>query len=609
MRTALVVTNETCNHRCGFCTARREHERAAVAAFAAVLARIDAHAGVPELVLTGGEPTLRRDLPRLIAAAARRAGRVVLETNGSFAPERARAFAAAGLALARVHVPGLAGHASTTGVPDDRARLIAAVAALHEAGVEVEAVVPIVAATLAELEALPAAIRRALPAVTVLWARVPHDAPAGAAATLAEPRAAIDGLERLAEAARTAGLRLQLDPATVVPPCLLRRPDRLAHAYALGPGAPPRADRLRVAACDDCVLADRCPTVAPSWLPHARVHARAIADERLRRRLSVVESVPKQIERELVTDELWRRSDGRTVAARVVRIGFACNQACEFCFVSTHLPAPAHDAVAAAVDDIAARGGVLVLSGGEPTLVPELPQWIARGKAGGAAEVELQTNATRLDDALVARLVAAGLDSAFVSLHGATATTSDRVTAAPGTFVRTCSGLDALARASALRLRINFVLCGLNFAEFPAFVELVAQRWPRAAITVSFVAPSSDLVPRTVAMVPRYRDVAPALTAGLARARAHGIEVGGFDSMCGIPWCLLPPGERERQPGGGLGLAELPPGIDRGEFVKADACGVCVLERRCFGLRRGYAELHGTDELVPCTDPVAPALR
>ena len=40
-------------------------------------------------------------------------------------------------------------------------------------------------------------------------------------------------------------------------------------------------------------------------------------------------------------------------------------------------------------------------------------------------------------------------------------------------------------------------------------------------------------------------------------------------------------------------------GFDRGEFVRAPACGRCDLATRCFGVRRSYAELHGTDELRP----------
>jgi hypothetical protein len=85
----------------------------------------------------------------------------------------------------------------------------------------------------------------------------------------------------------------------------------------------------------------------------------------------------------------------------------------------------------------------------------------------------------------------------------------------------------------------------------------------------------------------------PALLKGLGRARAHGLEVGGFDSMCGIPLCLVPPAERAPL----LHLAPIPEGIDRGEFVLAPACAHCSLRGRCYGVRRGYAALHGTDEL------------
>ena len=48
-----------------------------------------------------------------------------------------------------------------------------------------------------------------------------------------------------------------------------------------------------------------------------------------------------------------------------------------------------------------------------------------------------------------------------------------------------------------------------------------------------------------------------------------------------------------------MNLAEITEGLDRGEFIKTEACQSCDLGRRCFGIRRGYAELHGTSELRP----------
>jgi sulfatase maturation enzyme AslB (radical SAM superfamily) len=203
----------------------------------------------------------------------------------------------------------------------------------------------------------------------------------------------------------------------------------------------------------------------------------------------------------------------------------------------------------------------------------------------------LQTNAVRLDDAaLVASLEDAGLDEAFVSLHGATAAVSDAVTEAPGTFARTVAGIDRL-HASRVRVVLNYVVCEKNRHELVDHVQAVASRWPRATLNISFVGPSTDLVPRDRALVPRYTDAVPSIAAAVKEARRLGVPLIGFESMCGLPLCLVPGGVRE------LALTEIPPGFDKGEFVKTEECSACSLERRCWGLRRGYAEIHGTSEL------------
>lgn len=551
------------------------------------------------LVLTGGEPTLRPDLASLVAAAAARPGvRVVLETNASrVTAELAQRLAAAGLHTARVHLPAWgAALDAITRAPGDAARTEAGIAALRGAGIVLEGTTPVLRANLAGLPSLPRQLTAANLGLERVWLRLPWRAPNRDA--LAPLPAMLEAAARFVDEAHAHALPVSLEPATFLPPCLFPRPGRVASIYALNRGGAQRDGYARKPACADCAVQDRCPGL-PREL--SSLTLRPLDDDRLRRRLTTIASPREQIERELVTREVYRRPDGTTVPAHIVRIGFRCNQACHFCFVSTHLPAPPVDRVEAAIDEIAALGGVLVLSGGEPTLDPRLPEYVRRGKAHGACEVELQTNATRLHDAeRCEALAAAGVDIAFVSLHGATAAVSDDVTAAPGTFVRTVAGLDQL-RETGIRTRINFVLCEKNREELPAFVRLVAERWPAAAITISFVGMSTDLVPRERWLVPRYRDVLAPLEQAMALARAHGLEIGGFDSMCGLPLCLVPDDPRPF-----LALAELPPGGGDGEFVKPAPCAGCVLQTRCFGLRRGYAQMYGWDELRPVTSTPAP---
>ena len=606
MQRAVVLTNETCNQSCAFCEARRPVEAPAFVAAAAVRRRLDAaaRAGVRELVLSGGEPTLRRDLAALVAhARAAGVAAVTLATNGALVTdELAAALRAAGLTGARVQLTawGEAADAISRD-PGGAAATLRGLGALARAGVPITITTPIVRANLALAPALPDALLESGLPIAALVLVVPVSAPD--AATLAGVEEATAAVVAVAEAGRRVGLTVQLDAAAYLPPCLFPRPDRVAHLYALSRGGLAREGYRHVAACEACAARDRCPGLpAPLLAREPAPTVRPIVEDRVRRRLTVISSIEEQIRRELVTHEALRQPDGSEVPAAIVRTNFHCNQACHFCFVSTHLPPPDDADVRAAVVAIARRGGVLALSGGEPTLSPRLAEYVRLGKREGARWVELQTNAIRLADPALARALAeAGVDEALVSLHGSTAAISDSVTAAPGTFEKTARGVDELL-AHGVRVRLNFVFCAANREDFPDLVALVARRWRAATITVSFVGSHTDVVPRTAALIPRYAEIIPALVAGLALGRAAGVSILGFESMCGLPLCLVPDDARAY-----FTLPEVPPGGGGGEFLKTATCADCALRSRCWGVRRGYAELYGTSELRAVPAPLAPS--
>ena len=218
--------------------------------------------------------------------------------------------------------------------------------------------------------------------------------------------------------------------------------------------------------------------------------------------------------------------------------------------------------------------------------------------------MQLQTNAVLLADGTrAAELVDAGLDEVFVSLHGCTAEVSDEVTGAPGTFARTLEGVDNLASLDVM-LMLNFVICRRNMEQLPEYVRFVAQRWPAAFMTISFVAPSTDMVPRDRALIPRYSEALPWLAEAAAEARRLGALLGGLEAMCGLPLCLVPPSLSRADE-----LTAIAAGFDQGEFVKGEQCEGCDWRDRCYGLRRGYAELYGDEELQRVTSGGAPEER
>lgn len=595
-----LVTNLRCNQACTYCDRRAPQDDLRAIGGPALRARVQAAlaAGADGIAFTGGEPTMRRDLEAL-AAAARTGGarEILVETNATLVdPARARSLRDAGVGRARVNLPVFDDALDAiTRDPGGFRRARAGIEALAAAGVTVDLTAAVVVSALPHLAALPAAIHTSFgEAVRCLELAVPVQAP-DARELVTYPQAAAVAAEVAAEAART-GLPVVFQRGLGVPPCTVPPGSRgrLASLFSLSPASRHLPGHSPIAECGSCAVADRCGGLADVYRArHGLPAAGAVQGERWRRRLSLPRPASDQLEREL-TSRAFRPGDGPTPDVQaVVRVLFRCNQACRFCFVSTQLPDPRPAAVERAIAEAGRRGDWIALSGGEPTLHPRLASYLRLAAAESRHPVSLQTNAVLLDDrGRVAELARAGLGDAFVSLHGATAAVAEAVTQAPGTHARTLAGLDNLA-AERVPLTVNFVLCGANAHEAPAAVALAAARWPGAVFNLSFVAASTDAVPRDRALIPRFSDVLHHLREMIATARERGVRLIGIESMCGLPLCIVP---EALTPGA---LFEIPAEAERGDFVKTEACRSCADAGRCWGLRRTYADLHGTAELRP----------
>jgi len=147
LRDLRISVTDRCNLRCGYCMPREVFgrdfaflDRSELLSFEEIerIARLAAGEGVRKIRLTGGEPLLRRDLPRLVEMLAQIEGveDLALTTNGTALSAHAQALADAGLGRVTVSLDALEQRAfssmSDTRVPV--ARVLAGIDAAHAAG-------------------------------------------------------------------------------------------------------------------------------------------------------------------------------------------------------------------------------------------------------------------------------------------------------------------------------------------------------------------------------------------------------------------------------------------------------------------------------------------
>jgi heme d1 biosynthesis radical SAM protein NirJ len=167
-----------------------------------------------------------------------------------------------------------------------------------------------------------------------------------------------------------------------------------------------------------------------------------------------------------------REPSGPVVIWNLIR---RCNLACQHCYsISADIDFPGElstPEIYATMDDLKAFGvPVLILSGGEPLLHPDIFAISRRAKAMGFY-VGLSTNGTLIDEALLPRIIAIGYDYVGISLDGLKET-HDRFRRKTGAFDASRSAL-RLLRDAGIKVGLRFTLTQDNARDLPALLELL----------------------------------------------------------------------------------------------------------------------------------------
>ncbi|MEO7329388.1 MAG: radical SAM protein [Minicystis sp.] len=568
-------------------------------------------AGIDSLVLCGGEPLLRGDLPALIRVARAHGARaLVLETDA------ATLGATGALSLKEAGITGLRVPILTT-QPERFAEItrskvhpreiLRGIAAGLDARLEVSILLPM-AEGLPGADARLAGLRHAFPKLRSFELSPVRHGEAGPGAPLS-PAILREQLAEAWKAAKKLDVSVELAPGVTVAPCIVDLPGgsrRLLASQMREEGEPNRAAPV----CERCALATRCSVSAVDLerLGGASL-ARPIAEvsEYLRpgkspgSRLRVLGAA--DVEKFFHVDYEF----GADVHQATSRLGiiYRCNQVCTFCELAdmdTDLSVPK---IRAAIDASRARGSErLIVTGGEPTLSPDLLDHVRYAHEKGFVMIELQTNAVLLDRlGFAADLRAAGLTHAQISLHGPDSAISDRLTAAPGTHQRTLNGVGNLLEAG-VGVLLNHLVFKDNCHLLVDFVEMVEARWGqhRGQITIQFHSARNEFADRaeSLAHIARYSEYAGTLRRAIDRARALGIRVYDLGDPTGIPsLCVL--GHDESYLGPILDQKVRPRfhAWESDWLTRVEACSSCDASAACMGVPRHYLALHGDGEFLP----------
>jgi MoaA/NifB/PqqE/SkfB family radical SAM enzyme len=246
---------------------------------------------------------------------------------------------------------------------------------------------------------------------------------------------------------------------------------------------------------------------------------------------------------------------------------------------------------------------MVILSGGEPTLHPDLLA-LADCVAGLGMHLGLVTNGRRLaDPSLVDELLRRNLRYAYVSLHGASAPVHDTIVRAQAFEQTLCAIRNLSGRVE--DLTVNTVVTRDNLLDLRGIVELL-EGIPGLLVKFTFPQPKGAALDHFDSVVPRLTDAASAVMDTIAHATARGASVRfGLE---GFPFCLVPGFSSLRDDLETHDIRSMSEpedddlvAVDSSLSIKTSRCDGCSVRSECPGIYREYARHRGDGELTALT--------
>ncbi|MBM4354928.1 MAG: radical SAM protein [Deltaproteobacteria bacterium] len=287
----------------------------------------------------------------------------------------------------------------------------------------------------------------------------------------------------------------------------------------------------------------------------------------------------------------------------IIKLAYACNNSCVFCHSADRkqVAGITTEEALRRIEQARAIGAESVLfSGGEPTLRKDLHEL-----AGGCRDLGLRfgliTNGRMLGYApLARRLAEAGLDYAYISLHGPAAV-HDRLVRVPGAHDQTIAGLCNLS-GKGFDLTLAAVVVVGSLATLHSLPDL-AVTLPDVRLKLTLAEPKGAALDPSI----HLRPTEAAAAVGRVLDRAAGLGIPSWRlGVDGFPHCLdarFGPLQDDLHTHGVFAIREVDEDaffpIDYGNMGRPECCRGCRVSDGCKGTWLRTFELFGHDWLRP----------
>ncbi len=226
-----------------------------------------------------------------------------------------------------------------------------------------------------------------------------------------------------------------------------------------------------------------------------------------------------------------------------IALTYDCQNRCTFCYADSpnrgrQVQEMSTAEVKQVIDRIydEAHCPTISFTGGEPTLRGDLPELVAYAKGKGL-RVNLITNGLRCaEETFVRALAEAGLDSAQVSIEGASPQVHDAITQHAGSWARSVRAVHVL-RAAHIHTHTNTTICEGNREHLLELVDFIAQELHSEYFSMNMVIRTGTALSHEEANL-SYSEIGAIISAVQKRAEERGVRLVWYSP---VPYCLFNP--------------------------------------------------------------------